>query len=97
MSPRRTPTIPACLILSRFAGAAYQMPDALLVNPYSKDDVSDAIREASEMPKGERLRRWEALIHGVRTDDVMAWRRAFIGALQNETRAAPAPQDNILA
>jgi trehalose 6-phosphate synthase len=73
------------------------MPDALLVNPYSKDDVSDAIREALDMPKAERLRRWEALIHSVRTDDVMAWRRAFVGALANGARSASAPQASILA
>jgi trehalose 6-phosphate synthase len=83
--------------LSRFAGAAHQMPEALLVNPYSKDDVSDAIREALEMAKPERLRRWESLIHGVRTDDVMAWRQAFVGALQSGSRAVRTAQDIILA
>ena len=91
------PDDPGVLILSRFAGAAHQMPDALLVNPYSKDDVSDAIREALEMPKAERLRRWESLIHGVRTDDVVAWRRAFVGALKSQSQSSYAPQDTILA
>jgi trehalose 6-phosphate synthase len=91
------PADPGVLILSRFAGAAHQMPEAILVNPYSKDDVSDAIREALEMPKPERLRRWESLIDGVRTDDVMAWRQAFVGALQSGSRAVRTAQDIILA
>jgi trehalose 6-phosphate synthase len=34
------------LILSRFAGAALQLKDALLVNPYSKEDISEAIHTA---------------------------------------------------
>ena len=91
------PDDPGVLILSRFAGAAHQMPDALLVNPYSKDDVSDAIREALDMPKAERLRRWESLIDGVRTDDVMAWRRAFVGALSGQAQSIPASKDTIVA
>jgi trehalose 6-phosphate synthase len=76
------PADPGVLILSRFAGAAHQLGEALLVNPYSKDEVSDAIREALDMPKAERLRRWESLIHVVKSQDVLAWRRAFVEALQ---------------
>ena len=91
------PADPGVLILSRFAGAAHQMPEALLVNPYSKDDVSDAIREALDMPKAERLRRWESLIHGVRTDDVMAWRRAFVGPFRVKANRFQPPGDTIIA
>ena len=75
------PDDPGVLILSRFAGAAHQMSEALLVNPYSKDEISDAIRKALDMPRRERARRWEQLIEGVRRDDVQAWRRAFVEAL----------------
>jgi trehalose 6-phosphate synthase len=41
------PEDPGVLILSRFAGAALQLKDAMLVNPYSKEEISDAIRQAS--------------------------------------------------
>ena len=41
------PEDPGVLILSRFAGAALQLKDALLVNPYSKDEISDAIRQGA--------------------------------------------------
>ena len=84
------PEDPGVLILSRFAGSAHQLADALLVNPYSKDEVSDAIREALDMPKGERVRRWEALVDNVRRDDVLAWRRAFVEALQSVGAGQPA-------
>ena len=46
------PDDPGVLILSRFAGAAHQLKEALLVNPYSKDEISDAIRKALDMPQG---------------------------------------------
>ena len=75
------PADPGVLILSRFAGAAHQLGEALLINPYSKDEISDAIRRALDMPKAERVRRWEAMIDSVRREDVLAWRRAFVAAL----------------
>jgi trehalose 6-phosphate synthase len=75
------PEDPGVLILSRFAGAALQLEDALLVNPYSKDEISDAIHRALEMPKEERIRRWRAMYESVERDDVVAWRKAFVEAL----------------
>ncbi|ACG78227.1 trehalose-6-phosphate synthase [Phenylobacterium zucineum HLK1] len=76
------PEDPGVLILSRFAGAAEQMGEALIVNPFSREEVSDAIREGLAMPLKERVRRWEALMAGVRRDDVDAWRDAFVSALR---------------
>ncbi|HEV2745787.1 MAG TPA: alpha,alpha-trehalose-phosphate synthase (UDP-forming) [Allosphingosinicella sp.] len=76
------PDNPGVLILSRFAGAALQLKDALLVNPYSKDEISDAIRRALQMPKDERIRRWRAMMASVRDEDVVAWRHAFVAALE---------------
>jgi trehalose 6-phosphate synthase len=76
------PRDPGVLILSRFAGAALQMKDALLVNPYSKEEISDALHKALHMPKSERQQRWEALNDSVAKEDVVAWRKAFVAALQ---------------
>ncbi|TMJ11599.1 MAG: alpha,alpha-trehalose-phosphate synthase (UDP-forming) [Alphaproteobacteria bacterium] len=75
------PEDPGVLILSRFAGAALQLKDALLVNPYSKEDISDAIAKALDMPKEERIRRWQAMNACVRDEDVVWWRRSFVEAL----------------
>jgi trehalose 6-phosphate synthase len=75
------PKDPGVLILSRFAGAALQLKDAILVNPYSKDEISDAIFQALNMPKAERVRRWKAMNESVQREDVLAWRKAFVGAL----------------
>jgi len=76
------PEDPGVLILSRFAGAALQLRDALLVNPYSKEDISDAIRRAIAMPKEERIRRWRAMHDSVAKEDVVWWRRNFVEALR---------------
>ena len=76
------PENPGVLILSRFAGAALQLRDALLVNPYSKDEISDAIAQALDMPREERFRRWRAMMDVIEKDDVLWWRRNFVEALQ---------------
>jgi trehalose 6-phosphate synthase len=77
------PKDPGVLILSRFAGAALQLKDAILVNPYSREEISDALLQALNMPKRERIRRWQALNEVVKREDVVAWRKAFVAALEN--------------
>jgi trehalose 6-phosphate synthase len=72
------PDDPGVLILSRFAGAAAQMREALLVNPYSREDVADAIRRAVEMPRSERIARWRPLHAGIVREDLTAWRTRFL-------------------
>ncbi len=84
----QNPDDPGVLILSRFAGAALQMKEALIVNPFSPEELGDALEQALSMSLPERKRRWEALNHGVRTEDVTAWRNAFVSALE-ATRAEP--------
>ena len=83
------PDNPGVLILSRFAGAALQLKEALLVNPYSKEEISDAIMRALEMPKAERIRRWRAMHESVKAEDVVWWRRNFVGALQGKRLPRP--------
>ena len=75
------PKDPGVLILSRFAGAAAQLPDALLVNPYSADELSDAIVTALRMPLAERRARWEKMMEGLRSEDIAWWSRTFLSAL----------------
>ncbi len=76
------PDDPGVLILSRFAGAAEEMQDAMIVNPYSIDAVSDVIRASIEMSLQERIMRHQALMRAVRNSDVKEWCRSFIDALE---------------
>ena len=75
------PDDPGVLILSRFAGAAEQMKHALLVNPHSAEEISDAIHHALTMPLRERQKRWRALMDGVEREDVLWWRKRFTDVL----------------
>ncbi len=77
----QNPDDPGVLILSRFTGAAEQMTEALLINPHSAEEMADSIRRALQMPKAERQRRWQTLMDGVLTEDVLWWRRRFTDAL----------------
>jgi trehalose 6-phosphate synthase len=74
---------PGVLILSRFAGAAEDLEEALIVNPYDLDDVANAMQRALKMPLAERCERHRALTHRVRTRDVKHWREEFLTALSN--------------
>ncbi len=51
------PADPGVLVLSRFAGAAEELSDALMVNPYDPDDIAEAMHTALEMPLEERQAR----------------------------------------
>lgn len=72
------PEDPGVLVLSRFAGAAAQMQEALLVNPYAPEEVADAIHTALTMPLAERKRRHRILLEGVANEDVHWWREKFV-------------------
>jgi trehalose 6-phosphate synthase len=75
------PADPGVLILSRFAGAAEQLTEALIVNPYNIDEIADAIETALEMGQAERRRRHAALLDVILRNDTFAWSRAFLDAL----------------
>lgn len=78
----QNPEDPGVLVLSRFAGAAEQMGEALLVNPFSREELSDGIKRALTMPLEERRRKWEALMEVVRDTDVGVWRDDFVATLR---------------
>ncbi|UCH48469.1 MAG: trehalose-6-phosphate synthase [Betaproteobacteria bacterium] len=73
---------PGVLILSRFAGAAEAMEQALIVNPYDVEQVAYALQVALHMPLEERRERHRALLATIKKEDVHAWSRAFLTRLQ---------------
>ncbi len=72
---------PGVLVLSRFAGAAEDLQEALIVNPYDADDVAQAIQRAISMPREERIERHAALLARVREHDARNWMCKFLQAL----------------
>ena len=69
------------LVLSEFAGAADELRQAYLVNPYDLDSVKDAIEAAMNQTPEEGRRRMRALRRQVLTHDVDRWARSFLDAL----------------
>jgi trehalose 6-phosphate synthase len=61
------------LILSTFAGAAHELTDALLVNPYDVSQVADAIHRALEMTEEEQAARMQRMRHDVRERNIYRW------------------------
>ena len=81
------PEDPGVLVLSRFAGAAEQLREALLVNPYDISATAQTIQRALRMPLDERRERHAALFEHVKREDVHHWRRMFLAALADESQA----------
>jgi trehalose 6-phosphate synthase len=69
------------LILSRFTGAARELPDALIVNPYDIEQLADAFRRAIDMPHDERSVRMNRMRRTVREHNVYKWAATLIGDL----------------
>jgi len=75
------PEDPGVLILSRFAGAAAEFPDALLVNPYDPESVGTAMCQALEMPLPERIDRHRKLYQALLDNDIRYWGDRFLTTL----------------
>lgn len=61
------------LILSQFAGAAGELPEALIVNPYHVEETADALYRAITMPQAEQRERMRSLRATVRERNVYRW------------------------
>jgi trehalose 6-phosphate synthase len=82
------PSDPGVLVLSRFAGAAPEFPQAVQVNPHDPDEIAEGLHQALSMSKAERKSRWEALNAAVHKVTAASWARDFLAALnEQELRA----------
>ena len=87
---------PGVVVLSRFAGAAEGMPEAVIVNPYSAEGVAGALQTALNMPLDERRDRWQAIFDRIQENAKaeFIFARAniileFEGTLTKKQRANP--------
>jgi trehalose 6-phosphate synthase len=87
------PENPGILVLSRFAGAASELEDAILVNPYDIDQVADEIGRALAMPLDERRARWSRMMERLERNSLDTWSDRFLAELRSSGRAAePSPE-----
>ena len=76
------------LILSEFAGAAEELTQALLVNPYDIDAIAASLRQAFEMSPPERAARMRAMRAHVHRNNLERWSELFMSALLPERTVA---------
>ena len=69
------------LILSEFAGAARDLADALIINPYDTEEFAEAIRTAVEMPAAERRTRMDRMYRHVSENNIYRWAAEFLASL----------------
>ncbi|HET7625368.1 MAG TPA: bifunctional alpha,alpha-trehalose-phosphate synthase (UDP-forming)/trehalose-phosphatase [Verrucomicrobiae bacterium] len=78
------------LILSEMAGAAKEMGEALIINPFHGDDFARALEQALSMPVEEQIRRNKLLQERLRRYDVNRWAEDFIQAMLSSQKTEAA-------
>jgi trehalose 6-phosphate synthase len=80
------------LVLSKFTGAARELPDAVLVNPFDVGELADGLHAALTLPAGEQERRMRRMRAQVADHNIYRWAGALlsaVGKLVPEPTAAP--------
>ena len=77
------------LVLSEMTGAAEELKEALLFNPYDVDGFARALEQAVEMPHNERTSRMHALRSTVTGRDVFRWAEDILNGLDRVGASAP--------
>ncbi|MDQ3628815.1 MAG: trehalose-6-phosphate synthase, partial [Actinomycetota bacterium] len=71
------------LVLSEFAGAAKELTQAYLVNPYDINGLKSAITSALDTDPREHRRRMKAMRKQVFEHDIASWAGRFLDELRN--------------
>lgn len=85
------PENPGVLVLSRFAGAAEELDDAVVINPNDPDEIMEALHLALTMPLDERKARYEKLFEKVCHTTAHTYCRDFIAALTRTPALSAGP------
>jgi trehalose 6-phosphate synthase/phosphatase len=75
------------LVLSEFAGAAAEMGEALLINPFDEDRTAEVVMQALSLPEAQKKDRMRALARRVARNNVFAWGDRFVTNLAEAARA----------
>jgi alpha,alpha-trehalose-phosphate synthase [UDP-forming] len=70
------------LVLSRFTGAAVELRDALLINPYDVVGVAEAVHAGLEMSRAERRERMQTMRRQVMEYNIYMWAANILGDLR---------------
>jgi trehalose 6-phosphate synthase len=78
---------PGVLILSNLAGAAYELTQAVQINPYDPSALGRALQSALNMPLAERRERHAQLLKTLRRYSIQVWVDRFVATLTGASRA----------
>jgi trehalose 6-phosphate synthase/phosphatase len=84
------------LILSEMAGAAKEMGEALIINPFHREDFARALEQALAMPVEEQIRRNKLLQERLRRYNVVRWADDFIQSLLSTQKTEAARRARVL-
>ena len=82
------------LVLSKFTGAATELLDALIVNPYDPEGVAEAIHQALEMDRPERRMRMQRMRNHVMDHNIYRWAASILGDLRDLRMEIPKATDS---
>src|SRR5271170_2430599 len=85
------------LILSEMAGAAKEMGEALIINPFHREDFAKALEQALTMPVEEQVRRNKLMQERLRRYNVVRWADDFVQVLLSTQKTEAARQARVLA
>ncbi len=77
------------LVLSRFAGAAQELTDALLINPFAVDAFAETLRQALLMPPEEQERRMTRMRQQVADNNIYRWAGMLLSEAGKLVQARP--------
>jgi alpha,alpha-trehalose-phosphate synthase [UDP-forming] len=81
------------LVLSKFTGAATELLDALIVNPYDPEGVAEAIHQGLEMDRTERRMRMQRMRHHVMDHNIYRWAASILADLHELRMENPGPTE----
>ncbi|MGC1420958.1 MAG: trehalose-6-phosphate synthase [Terracidiphilus sp.] len=81
------------LVLSKFTGAAVELRDALIVNPYDAAEVAEAIHRGLDMPREERKLRMQDMRKQVMEHNIYRWAAMILGDLRDVRLESPDSSD----
>ena len=77
----QNPDNPGVLLLSRYAGAAEQMQAAVIIDPQKPESIIEGLSTSLTMPLQERKERHQALLKGLKQDNLQSWQQDFLDDL----------------
>jgi alpha,alpha-trehalose-phosphate synthase [UDP-forming]/trehalose-phosphatase len=86
------PERPGALVLSVFAGAAYELTEAILTNPWHREGMARDIDRALRMPEEERKSRHSKLLAAVQRTTATTWAESFVAMLEAVREPSRSPR-----